>query len=62
MNERRPKFPPLYDDEQALPDLAQWLAFYGGYEQIPTWAWAEWERLYEQRQRMQKLGGREASK
>ncbi len=36
MNQRRPKFPPLYDDELALPDLAQWVAFYGGYEQIPT--------------------------
>ncbi len=40
MNERRPKFPLLYDDELALPDLAQWVAFYGGYDQISTWAWA----------------------
>ncbi len=36
MNQRRPKFPPLYDDELALPDLAQWVTFYGGYDQIPT--------------------------
>ncbi len=37
MNERRRKFPPLFDDELALPDLAQWAAFYGGYDLIPAW-------------------------
>ncbi len=57
MNQRRLKFSPLYDDELALPDLAQWVAFYGGYDQIPAWAWVEWDRWYEQRQRMQKLSG-----
>ncbi len=62
MSERRPKFPLLYDDELALPDLAQWVAFYGGYDQISTWAWAEWVRLHEVRQRMQKLSAREARK
>jgi hypothetical protein len=62
MTERRPKFPPLFDDDLALPDLAQWVAYYGGYDQITARAWAEWDRLYEVRQRMQKLGAREASK
>jgi len=42
----------------ALPDLAQWVGFYGGYDQIPASAWAEWDRLYEVRQRMQKLSAR----
>jgi len=51
MTERRPKFPPLCDDDLALPDLAQWVAFYGGYDQITPRAWAEWDRLYELRQR-----------
>ena len=60
--ERRPKFPLLFDDDLALPDLAQWVAFYGDYDQIPTWAWAEWDRLYEVRQRMQKLSAREPSR
>jgi hypothetical protein len=36
MNERRPKFPPLFDDDLALPDLAQWVAFYGGYDRITS--------------------------
>ncbi len=62
MNQRRPKSPPLFDGELALPDLAQWVAFYGGYDQITPQAWAEWDRLHEVRQRMQKLSGREASK
>jgi hypothetical protein len=61
-NERHPKFPPLYDDDLALPDLAQWVAFYGGYDKITSRAWAEWDRLYEVRQRMQKLSARVASK
>ncbi len=63
MHERRPKFPPLFDDDLALPDLAQWVAFYGGgYDQIPASAWAEWDCLHEVRRRMQKLSGREANK
>jgi hypothetical protein len=62
MNERRPKFPALFDDDLALPDLAQWVAFYGGHDKIPPWAWAEWDRLYELRHRMQKLDARDASK
>ncbi len=62
MNERRSKLPPLYDDDLALPDLEQWVAFYSGYEQIPSWAWAEWDRLYEVRKRMQKLSAREVSR
>ena len=61
MTERHPKFPPLFDDELALPDLAQWVAFYGGYDKIPTSAWAEWDRLYEVRRRIQKLSEREAN-
>jgi hypothetical protein len=60
MNERRPKFPPLFDDDLALPDLAQWVAFYGGYDRITPPAWAEWDRLYEVRQRMQRLDARDA--
>jgi hypothetical protein len=35
-------------------------AFYGGYDQITARAWEEWDRLYEVRQRMRKLSGREA--
>ncbi len=62
MNERRPRFPILFDGELAVPDLAQWVAFYCGYDKITPWEWAEWDRLYEVRQRMQKLSGREASR
>jgi hypothetical protein len=62
VNERRPKFPPLFDDDLALPDLAQWVAFYGGYDRITPPAWAEWDRLYEVRQRMQRLDARDARK
>ena len=62
MNERRPKFPPLFDDDLALPDLAQWVAFYGGYDRITPPARAEWDRLYEVRQRMQRLDARDARK
>ncbi len=62
MHERRPKFPPLFDDELALPDLAQRVVFHGGYDSIPASAWAEWDRLYGVRRRMQKLSAREASK
>jgi hypothetical protein len=40
MNERRPKFPPLFDGDLALPDLAQWVAFYGGYDRVTPPAWA----------------------
>ena len=29
-----------------LPDLREWIAFYGGYHNIPPEAWAEWDRLY----------------
>jgi len=46
----------------AVSAKAQWVAFYDGYDKIPAWAWAEWDRLYEVRQRMQKLSGREANK
>jgi hypothetical protein len=62
MNERRLKFPPLCGDDLALPDLAQWVAFYGGYDQITALAWEEWDRLYDRRRRMQKLDAREAGK
>jgi hypothetical protein len=56
-------FRPLFDDELALPDLAQWVAFYSGYDKISAWAWTEWDRLYEVRQRMLKLsGGRRENK
>jgi hypothetical protein len=40
--------------------MAQWVAFYDGYDKITAWAWSEWDRLYEVRQRMQKLSRREA--
>jgi hypothetical protein len=62
MNERRPKFPPLFDDDLALPDLARWVAFYGGHDRITPPAWAEWDRLYEARQRMQRPDARDARK
>ncbi len=57
MNERGPKFPPLFDDELALPDLTQWIAFYGGYDQITPSAWAEWDRLYEAHAETERTGG-----
>ncbi len=53
---------PRWGPAMALPDLAKWFAFYGGYDQLSAWAWAEWDRLYVERQRMQKLSGRDASK
>jgi hypothetical protein len=54
-NPQRPKFPPLPDDGLALPDLQQWVAFYGGYDKIPAEAWAHWDELHERFRRMQKL-------
>jgi hypothetical protein len=36
----------------ALPDLTQWVAFYGGYHLIPLEAWAEWDRLSERYREM----------
>jgi hypothetical protein len=30
-----------------LPDLQEWIKFYGGYYNIPPAAWARWDRLYE---------------
>jgi hypothetical protein len=41
------KIPPLPDDGLGLPDLQQWIDFYGGYQNIPPEARAEWDRLYE---------------
>ncbi len=54
------KFPPLDDDTLALPELQQWVEFYGGYEKIPSEAWAWWDRLYEAYRQMQRLDSREA--
>jgi hypothetical protein len=42
--------------------LLPWVAFYGGYDRITPPAWAEWDRLYEVRQRMQRLDARDARK
>ncbi len=47
MNDQQTKFPPLPDDGLGLPDLQEWIAFYGGYHKIPPEAWAEWDRLNE---------------
>jgi hypothetical protein len=58
MTEQRPKFPPIPDDGLGLPDLQQWVAFYGGYDKITPEAWAEWDRLHERYRQMQKLEGR----
>jgi hypothetical protein len=41
------------DDGLGLPDLQQWVEFYGGYNKIPLEAWAEWDRrnaAYRERQ------------
>jgi len=38
-------FPPSSDD--GVPDLREWIKFYGGYQNIPPAAWARWDRLYE---------------
>jgi hypothetical protein len=54
------RLPPLPDDNLGLPDLQQWIEFYGGYHAIPAEAWAWWERLYEGHRKMRKLDGREA--
>jgi hypothetical protein len=40
-------FPPLPNDGLGLPDLQEWIKFYGGYSRIPPEAWAEWDRLNE---------------
>ncbi len=40
------KFPPPSDDGLRLPDLQEWIKFYGGYHNIPLAAWERWERLY----------------
>jgi hypothetical protein len=41
------KHPPIPDDGLWLPDLQEWIEFYGGYHNIPPDAWADWDRLYE---------------
>jgi hypothetical protein len=38
-------FPPSSDD--GVPDLQEWIRFYGGYDNIPQAAWARWDRLHE---------------
>ena len=60
MTQRR-KFPPLPDNGLALPDLQQWIEFYGGYDKILPEGWARWNELYEKYQQMQKLEARVAS-
>jgi hypothetical protein len=45
-------------DGLALPDLQEWMEFYGGYQNIPPEAWAEWELLcaaYRERQRIEAI-------
>jgi len=54
------KFPPLPDNGLALPDLQQWIEFYGGYDKILPEGWARWNELYEKYQQMQKLESRVA--
>ena len=54
------RFPPLPDDDLRLPDLQQWVAFFGGYHNITPEAWAHWERGYEGYRKMQRIDGREA--
>jgi len=38
-------FPPSSDD--GVPDLQEWIKFYGGYHSIPPAGWAHWDRLRE---------------
>jgi hypothetical protein len=45
-------FRPYFDDGLALPDLTQWVAFYGGYHLIPPEAGAEWDRRFERYREM----------
>jgi hypothetical protein len=40
-------FPSHSDDGRELPDLQEWIKFYGGYSNLPPAAWARWDRLYE---------------
>jgi hypothetical protein len=58
----RSKFPPMPDDGLALPDLQEWIAFYGGYDKIPSWAWAEWDRLHDVYHAMQRLDARSTNR
>jgi hypothetical protein len=37
---------PLRPADGGPPDLQEWIAFYGGYHNIPAEAWAEWDRLH----------------
>jgi hypothetical protein len=49
------KYPPIPDDGLGLPDLQEWIEFFGGYPNIPPEAWATWDQLYEAYRERQKL-------
>lgn len=51
------KFPSVPRDGLVLPDLQEWIAFYGGYDSIPNAAWTEWDRLHEAYRERQRLRG-----
>jgi hypothetical protein len=51
--------PPLPDDDLGLLDLQAWVASFGGFNNIPAEAWAQWDRLYDAYHGVKKLDGRE---
>jgi hypothetical protein len=57
ITEQTTKFPSLPRDGLGVPDLQEWIAFYGGYDLIPNAAWTEWDRLHEAYRERQRLGG-----